>query len=88
MPAEKKQHPLKNTVMALPDTFIIFLGRTFRGHNHDSLMLQQALPPEVDWLTDLNVRVDLGYRGMKSDDRGEQIGYPLKAGQLVVGHVR
>ena len=27
--AEKKQHTLKNTVMALPDKFIVFLGRTF-----------------------------------------------------------
>jgi hypothetical protein len=62
--------------MALPDTFIILLGRTFRGHNHDSLMLKQALPPELDWLTDLHVRVDLGYRGIQSDDRGEQIDLP------------
>ena len=33
-PEEKKQHTLKNTVMARPDKFIIFLGRTFSGHNH------------------------------------------------------
>jgi hypothetical protein len=26
--AEKKQHTLKNTVMSLPDKFIVFLGRT------------------------------------------------------------
>jgi len=25
--------------MALPDKLIIFLGRTFSGHNHDYLML-------------------------------------------------
>src|SRR5262245_65450508 len=71
--AEKKQHTLKNTVMALPDRFIIFLGRTFSGHNHDYLMLKQELPPELDWFTDINVRVDLGYLGIKSDYRGEQI---------------
>jgi DDE superfamily endonuclease len=59
--------------MALPDKFIIFLGRTFSGHNHDYLMLQQALPPELEWLADINVRVDLGYRGIQSDCRGEQI---------------
>jgi len=58
---------LKNTVMALPAKFIIFLGRIFSGHHHDSLMLKQELPPEADWFVDINVRVDLGYLGMKSD---------------------
>ncbi len=59
--AEKKQHTLTNTVMALPDTCIIFLGRTFSGHNHDYRMLKQEFPPELDWFADLNVRVALGY---------------------------
>src|SRR5262245_6027372 len=65
--AEKKQHTLKNTVMALPDKFIIFLGRTFSGHNHDYSMLKTEFPPELDWFADLHVRVDLGYLGMKTD---------------------
>ena len=64
--------------MSLPDTLIIFLGRTFSGHQHDSRMLQQAWPPGLDWFADLNVRVDLGYLGMKSDYRGEQIAIPTK----------
>src|SRR2546429_8515171 len=76
--AEKKQHTLKKTVMALPDKFIIFLGRTFSGHNHDYLMLKQELPPELDWFADINVRVDLGYLGIKSDYRGEQIDIPTR----------
>src|SRR5262249_53073624 len=74
----KKQHTLKNTVMALPDKFILFLGRTFSGHNHDSLMLKQEFPPELAWLSDLYVRVDLGYLGIKSDDRGAQIAIPTR----------
>ena len=53
--------------MALPDKFIIFLGRTFSGHNHDYLMLKQELPPAMDWFADINVRVDLGYLGIKTD---------------------
>ena len=56
---------LKNTVMALPDKFIVFLGRTLSGHNHDYNMLKQELPPELDWFTDINVRVDLGYLGIQ-----------------------
>ena len=64
--------------MALPDKFIIFLGRTFSGHNHDYLMLKQEFPPELDWFTDLYVRVDLGYLGIKSDYCGEQIAIPTR----------
>ena len=64
--------------MALPDKFIIFLGRTFSGHNHDYLMLKQEFPPELDWFTDLHVRVDLGYLGIQSDYRGEQMDIPTK----------
>jgi len=74
----KKQPTLKNTVMALPDKFIIFLGRTFSGRNHDYLKLKQELPPELDWFADINVRVALGYLGIKSDYRGEQIAIPTR----------
>jgi hypothetical protein len=75
---EKKRHTLKNTVMAQPDKFIVFLGRTFSGHNHDYLMLKQEFPPELDWFTDMNVRVDLGYLGIRSDYRGDRIDIPTK----------
>ena len=75
---EKKQHTLKNTVMSLPDKFIVFLGRTFSGHNHDYRMLKQELPPELDWFADIHVRVDLGYLGMPSDYRGDQIEIPTR----------
>ena len=76
--AGKKQHTLKNTVMALPDKFIMFLGRTFSGHHHDYLMLKQELPPALAWLADINVRVDLGDLGIKSAYRGEQIDIPTR----------
>jgi len=49
---------LKNTVMSLPDTLMVFLGRTLRGHHHDDSLLQQELPPDVDWFADRHVRVD------------------------------
>jgi hypothetical protein len=64
--------------MSLPTKFIVFLGRTFSGHNHDYLMLKQEFPPELDWFTDINVRVDLGYLGIQSDYRGDRIDSPTK----------
>ena len=47
---EKKEHTLKNTVISLPSKFIVFLGRTFSGHNHDYKMLKQEFPPEMESL--------------------------------------
>ncbi len=64
--------------MSLPDKFIVFLGRTFSGHNHDYSMLKQEFPPELDWFEDIHVRVDLGYQGIQSDYRGDQIDIPTK----------
>jgi DDE superfamily endonuclease len=64
--------------MSLPDKFIVFLGRTLSGHNHDYSMLKQELPPELDWFTDINVLVDLGYLGIQADYRGDQIEIPVK----------
>ena len=64
--------------MSLPNKLIVFLGRTFSGHNHDYTMLKHELPPEVEWFSDLNVRVDLGYLGIQSDYRGDQIHIPTK----------
>ena len=64
--------------MSLPNKCIVFLGRTFSGHNHDYIMLKQEFPPEWDWFTDLHIRVALGYLGMQSDYRGDQIDIPTK----------
>ena len=64
--------------MALSDKFIVFLGWTFSGHNHDYLMLKQEFLPELDWFIDINVRVELGYLGMQSDYKGDRIDIPTK----------
>ena len=62
----------------MPDKFIVFLGRTFSGHNHDCSMLKQELPPALDWFSDLEVWVDLGYQGIQSDYAGDLIEIPHK----------
>src|SRR5262244_505323 len=64
--------------MSLPNKFIVFLGRTFSGHNHDYTMLKQEFPPELDWFADMHVGVDLGYQGIQSDYSGGQIDIPTK----------
>jgi DDE superfamily endonuclease len=41
-------------------------------------MLKQEFPPELDWFTDINVRVDLGYLGIQADYKGDRIEIPTK----------
>jgi len=53
-------------------------SENFKTASHDYTMLKQEFPPEVDWFSDLNVRVDLGYLGIQSDYRGDQINIPTK----------
>jgi hypothetical protein len=69
---------LKNTVMALPDKFIVFRGRTLSGQHHDYSMVKQELPPELAWFTEINILVALGYLGIPADYRGDQIEIPAK----------
>lgn len=57
---------------------MVFLGRTFSGHNHDYTMLKQEFPPEIEWFKDLHVRVDLGYQGMQADYQVDQLDIPHK----------
>jgi hypothetical protein len=75
---KKKQHTIKNTVMSGLDKWIVFVGRTFSGHNHDYKILKEELPPGLDWFEDLHVLVDLGYQGIRSDYSGDQIEIPHK----------
>lgn len=75
---KKKRHTLKNTVISTVDKVILFVGRTFTGHNHDYTMLKAELPPEEDWFSDLQVWVDLGYLGITTDYAGDQINIPTR----------
>jgi hypothetical protein len=40
--------------------------------------LKQEFPPDADWFRDIHVRVDLGYQGMQSDYKSDQIEIPHK----------
>ena len=64
--------------MSSRDKWIIFVGRTFSGHNHDDQMLKTELPPDGEWFQEIHVLVDLGYPGIRSDYGGEQIAIPHK----------
>ncbi|PON15441.1 hypothetical protein C2W62_23830 [Candidatus Entotheonella serta] len=62
--------------MSMPDKWGVLLGRTFSGHNHDYGMFKQERPPDLDWFRDLEVWVDLGSQGIRSDYNGDLIEIP------------
>ena len=74
----KKQHTLKNTIIATTAKVILFVGRTFSGHHHDYTMLKAEFPPDYDWFAALSVLVDLGYLGIRTDYTGAEILVPHK----------
>ena len=65
-------------MMSTVGKFIIFLGHTFSGRNHDYTMLKAELPPALDWFVLVQVFVDLGYQGIQSDYAGDNIHIPHK----------
>ena len=58
--------------------YILFLGHTFSGHNHDYTMLKQEFSPDEPWFDDLIVLVDLAYQGMDKDYDGADVFLPHK----------
>ena len=64
--------------MSTTDKVIIFVGKTFTGHNHDYTMLKTELPPDQDWFAEVHVLVDLGYLGIQTDYTGERIEVPTR----------
>lgn len=73
---KQKDHTVKNTVMSTPDKAIRFLGYTMSGHNHDFTMLKQEFSPDEDWFKNMLVYVDLGYLGIISAYRADNIQIP------------
>lgn len=56
---KKKNHTIKNTVIATVSKWIVFIGHTFSGHCHDYTMLKAEFSPEHPWFE--TVRVLLGF---------------------------
>ena len=54
-------------VITTDDKFIRYLSQAYVGKTHDYALLKHEFPPEKDWFSQLNVRIDLGYQGFATD---------------------
>lgn len=73
---KQQDHTVKNTVISTADRAIRFLGYTMSGHNHDFTMLKQEFSPDEDWFKNILVYIDLGYLGIISTYRADNIQIP------------
>jgi hypothetical protein len=69
---------VKNTIMSTVTKWIVFVGGTFSGHEHDYTMLKTEFPPEHPWFENIHALLDLGYQGILDDYVGENIEIPHK----------
>jgi len=74
----KKRHTIKNIIISTLDKVVVFVGQTFCGRNHDYAMLKAEFDPDLPWFEHLDILVDLGFLGIQSDYRGDNIHIPFK----------
>ncbi|MBE7550764.1 MAG: hypothetical protein HS126_24305 [Anaerolineales bacterium] len=75
---EKKDHTLKNIIIASLSKLILFVGRTFHGRHHDYAMLKAEFPSDQPWFETIKLLVDLGFQGIQTDYAGQGIQLPYK----------
>lgn len=64
--------------MSTVTKWIVFVGSTFSGHEHDYTMLKTEFPAEHPWFETIHALLDLGYQGILADYVGKNIEIPHK----------
>ncbi|MEN8252635.1 MAG: transposase family protein [Patescibacteria group bacterium] len=75
---KKKQHTVKNTVIANAGKMILFLGYTIFGSKHDYALFKTEFDLDQDWFELFKLWVDLGYLGFKKEYEAIEINIPHK----------
>jgi len=75
---KQKDHTVKNTVIAAPNTTILYLGPTVPGSQHDYGLFKQEFDPNQDWFKPFKLWADLGYLGFDKDYEVLDLQLPTK----------
>jgi len=75
---KKKKHTNKNTVIASLHFVILYVGITFPGKNHDFGMFKKEFKPGLNWFTNFNIFIDLGYKGFDKNYQVKNLFIPHK----------
>jgi len=69
---------MKNTIISTVTKWIIFVGKTFSGHEHDLAILKTELSPEHPWFETIHALLDLGYQGVVDAYQTDNMKIPHK----------
>ena len=75
---KKKRHTVKNTILSSLSKFVLFIGQTLAGRNHDLTLFRTDFPKEENWFELVQLFVDLGYLGLGNDYKAVEIHIPYK----------
>jgi hypothetical protein len=64
--------------MSTVTKWMLFIGATFPGHEHDYTMLKNEFSPEQPWFEIIRAWLDSGYPGILKDYLGDNIEIPHK----------
>jgi hypothetical protein len=65
-------------IISTRDKRIRYLSAVYVGQAHDYSILKAVFPPEQEWFTELEVRLDLGYLGFEKDYKCQKLYIPHK----------
>jgi hypothetical protein len=77
--SEKKNHTIKNTVIATVSTQILFVGDTFLCHCHDYTMLKTEFSLDKAWFETIRALLDSGYQVICNAFVSEKVEKPRKS---------
>ena len=58
--------------------YIHYLSNCYIGKTHDYALLKSEFPPEREWFSHYQVRMDLGYQGFEKDYKCKKVIIPHK----------
>ena len=59
--------------MSRPNREILYVSRSYTGHQHDYALLKKEFDPAQDWFAHCRVRLDLGFQGFRADYKCEHV---------------
>jgi len=73
---KKKRHMIKGLVFSNCLKRIIFLSSIFLGSKHDYSILKEVCDPKYAWFQYCTVRLDLGFKGFKTEYMYDKVSMP------------
>jgi len=81
----KKRHTRKSLIIKSEINKIIFVSKLYDGTRHDYDILKTEFPPNSNCFEKVELNVDLGFQGIKTDYKSVKITIPYKRKRVKKG---